>query len=84
MHWLGRGLCICGIALCVASCAQDKKLPEGVRVSVLDDETPALAAEHKKLVRLPQPSINASWAQAGVNSRHIIGNLKGVFTLKEQ
>ena len=84
MHWLGRGLCICGIALCVASCAQDKKLPEGVRVSVLDDETPALAAEHKKLVRLPQPSINASWAQAGVNPRHIIGNLKAGFTLKEQ
>ena len=41
MHWLGRGLCICGIALCVASCAQDKKLPEGVRVSVLDDESRA-------------------------------------------
>lgn len=84
MHWLGRGLCICGIALCVASCAQDKKLPEGVRVSVLDDETPALATEHKKLVRLPQPSINASWAQAGVNPRHIIGNLKAGFALKEQ
>ena len=84
MHWLGRGLCICGIALCVASCAQDKKLPEGVRVSVLDDETPALATEHKKLVRLPQPSINASWAQAGVNPRHIIGNLKAGFALPEQ
>lgn len=84
MHWLGRGLCICGIALCVASCAQDKKLPEGVRVSVLDDETPALVTEHKKLVRLPQPSINASWAQAGVNPRHIIGNLKAGFALKEQ
>ena len=49
MHWLGRGLCICGIALCVASCAQDKKLPEGVRVSVLDDETPALATSTKNL-----------------------------------
>lgn len=84
MHWLGRGLCICGIALCVASCAQDKKLPEGVRVSVLDGETPTLAAEHRKLASLPEPSINASWAQAGVNSQHVIGNLKAGFTLKEQ
>ena len=48
MHRLYRGLCVCGFALALASCAQDKKLPEGVRISVLDDAAaPVTAAESK-------------------------------------
>lgn len=84
MHWLYKGLCVCSLALSVAACAQDKKLPQGVRISILDDASPAEVSTNNESVKIPQAAVNASWQQAGVNSNHIIGNLSAGFTLKEQ
>ena len=75
MHRLYRGLCVCGFALALASCAQDKKLPEGVRISVLDDAAAPVTAVESKAITIPQAHVNASWMQAGVNPNHIIGNI---------
>lgn len=83
MHRLYRGLCVCGFALALASCAQDKKLPEGVRISVLDDAVAPVTAAESKAITIPQARVNASWMQAGVNPNHIIGNITAGFTLKE-
>lgn len=85
MHRLSKGLCLCGMLLCVASCSQDKKLPEGVRISVLEDfDNSSQAVTQKKITKLPTAVVNASWAQSGVNPQHVIGNLKAGFTLKEE
>ena len=84
MRWFNKGFCVCGMAFCLVACAQDKKLPEGVRVSVLDDNMPELALDNKKIKSLPAPYVNTAWSQAGVNPQHIIGNLQAGFTLKEK
>ncbi len=83
MHWLGKGLCLCGMALCLSACSQDKKLPEGVRVSALGDFSGAELFQNKKITVLPAAYPNALWEQAGVNPQHIIGNLKAGFALQE-
>ncbi len=83
MHWLGKGLCLCGMALCLSSCSQDKKLPEGVRISALGDFDNAVQIQNKKISVLPAAYPNVSWAQAGVNPQHVIGNLKAGFDLQE-
>ncbi len=84
MNRLSKGLCLCGMVLFVASCSQDKKLPEGVRLSALDDTDSAQIMQNSKISNLPAARINVSWQQAGINPQHIIGNLKAGFTLKEQ
>ncbi len=84
MHWLGKGLCLCGIALCAASCTQDKKLPTGERLSILEVSETEISAPQKKITKLPAAIVNASWGQAGINPQHIIGNLKAGFSLKEE
>ena len=84
MRWFNKGFYVCGMALCLVACAQDKKLPEGVRVSVLDDNISQISMDNKSVKSLPAPYINASWSQAGVNPQHIIGNLQAGFTLKEK
>lgn len=83
MHWLGKGLCVCGMVLGLVSCAQNKKLPEGVRVSALDSFDKNNIDQSKKISNLPAAYHNASWAQAGVSPNHIIGNLKAGFSLEE-
>ena len=83
MHWLGKGLCLCGLVLCLSACSQDKKLPEGIRVSALGDLGNDIEFQNKKITVLPAAYPNVSWAQAGVNPQHIIGNLKAGFTLQE-
>ena len=84
MHKLGRGLCLGSMLLCVVACTQDKKLPVGERISVLESNAYDLSAAQKKISSLPVPHVNGDWAQAGVNSQHIVGNLKAGFTLKEK
>lgn len=83
MHWLGKGLCLCVLAMSLASCSQDKKLPQGVRISALDDFNSSAHLQNTSLTNLPNPYHNASWAQAGVNPQHIIGNLKAGDNLQE-
>ena len=83
MHWLGKGLCLCGMALCLSACSQDKKLPEGVRVSALGDFSGAELSQNKKINVLHTTYPNALWEQAGVNPQHIISNLKAGFALQE-
>ncbi len=84
MRWLSRGLCLCFVVLFATSCAQDKKLPVGERLSILDDFEQSLTVSQNKIATLPAPYINNSWSQAGINTHHIIGNLKAGFDLKEQ
>lgn len=81
---LSRGLCLCFVVLFIASCAQEKKLPVGERVSILDNFEHSLNISQNGVVNIPAPHINNSWTQAGVNTHHIIGNLKAGFDLKEQ
>lgn len=84
MRWQNKGLCILGIALGLAACSQDKKLPVGERIAVLDDSMTITAEENGQPLSFPTARINAFWTQAGVNPQHIVGNLKAGFTLKEQ
>ena len=81
MHWLGKGLCVCGIVLSLASCAQDKKLPLGERISILDEYSENINAT--SIDTLPRAYVNTSWTQGGINPQHIIGNLSANTSLKE-
>ena len=83
MHWLSKGLCVCGLVVFMASCAQDKKLPQGVRVSILDEGFKQLDTSFSNITTLPAPYINSSWSQGGINPWHVIGNLKASVDLKE-
>lgn len=84
MNRLSKGLCLCGMVLFIASCSQDKKLPEGIRLSALDDIDSTLLIENSKIPNLPMAYANDAWQQAGINSQHVVGNIKAGFTLKEQ
>lgn len=84
MRWWSKGLCVCGVVLSVAACSSDKKLPEGTRISILDNSVTEISPSRKKISALPASRLNPSWSQAGVIPRHIIGNLKAGFTLKEE
>ncbi len=83
MHWLSKGLCLCGLVMLMTSCAQDKKLPQGVRISVLDSSFEQLETNISNAIRLPTPFINNSWPQGGINSWHVIGNIKANTSLKK-
>jgi len=83
MHQLYKGLCVCCFILSLASCTQDKKLPVGERLSILDDFSNELTTENSQINILPSSYVNTSWAQNGLNSQHIVGNLKAGSTLKE-
>ncbi len=83
MHWLGKGLCLCGMVLYLASCSQDKKLPVGERISALDDLKTFSNVQNKQILKLPAAYHNGAWSQAGVNASHIVGNLKAGGVLKE-
>lgn len=84
MNRLSKGLCLCSMVLFIASCSQNKKLPQGERLSALEDMGSTQIISNSKIPNLPAPYINASWQQAGINPQHVIGNLKAGFTLKEQ
>ena len=84
MQRLGKGLCLCCVALLTVSCSQDKKLPTGERLPVLDNSPQEeVLFEQAKTVKLPAAIINNAWQQTGVNPQHIIGNLKAGFNLTE-
>ena len=83
MQWLNKGLCVCGLVLALSSCAQNKELPQGERISILDDFDSTLSVEASELSALPAPMVNSFWMQNGMNASHIIGNLKADTTLKE-
>jgi len=84
MNWLNKGLCLCSIFLSLAACSQDKKLPQGTRVSVLEDyDVENAASAQKHILSLPQAMTNISWAQTSTNPQHIVGNIKADASLKE-
>lgn len=84
MRCLSKGLCLCFVVCVLSSCAQDKKLPVGERLSILNDFEQQLSVSQNKIASIPVAYANNSWTQAGVNPRHIIGNLRAGFELKEQ
>lgn len=85
MRWLNKGLCLCGILLSLSACSQDKKLPQGTRLSVLDDyNVSSLSVSGKHISDLPVARVNKSWSQTSVNPQHIVGNIKAGLSLKEQ
>jgi len=67
----------------LTACAQDKKLPQGERLSVLDDFSYQFVDNNKQINSLPLAITNRDWAQNGVNTKHIIGNLKAGTKLEE-
>lgn len=80
-----KGLCLCGIVLGLFACSSDKKLPQGTRISVLEDyNATSVPVSDKKINTLPAARVNPSWSQSAINPEHVVGNLKAGFTLKEQ
>lgn len=80
-----KGLCLCGIVLCLVACSHDKKLPKGTRISVLEDyDVENAPVQNKSIVSLPAARVNASWTQASINPQHVVGNLKSGTSLREQ
>ena len=85
MRWLNKGFCLCGMVLSLVACSQNKKLPQGTRISILEDyDIGAVSTNAKKITNLPAARVNPSWSQTGINPQHVIGNLKAGFSLKEQ
>ena len=84
MRQINKGLCMCVIALCLVACSHDKKLPQGTRISILEDYNIDNAVSQQKIKSLPTARVNAEWAQTGINPQHIIGNIKAGLSLKEQ
>lgn len=84
MRRLGKGLCLCGVVLCMAACSSDKKLPQGERLSILDNPDIEISEVQKTLKDIPVASVNTSWAQTSINPQHIVGNIKAGLTLQEQ
>ena len=83
MHRLYKGLCVCCFVLSLASCSQDKKLPTGERLSILDTYSVELNYNSSQIASLPRPTTNNAWTQNGLNSQHVIGNLTAGSSLKE-
>ena len=80
-----KGLCLCCFGLLtLTACSSDKKLPQGTRVSILDDYSIEQVALSKNIKSLPAARVNLEWAQANLNPQHIVGNLKAGVTLREE
>lgn len=84
MRQIHVGLCLCALLFCLTACSHDKKLPQGTRISVLEDYTPENIVSSKKITSLPTPRVNSEWEQTAINPQHIVGNLKAGVSLKEQ
>lgn len=84
MRQFNTGLFLCVVLLGLASCSQDKKLPQGTRISVLEDYTAENVVAKKQITSLPAARLNTAWEQTSINPQHIVGNLKAAITLKEQ
>jgi len=84
MRRLHVGLYLCAVLLCLTACSHDKKLPQGTRVSVLEDYTPENFISQKNISSLPSPRVNSEWSQTCINPQHVVGNLKAGVTLQEQ
>lgn len=84
MSRLSKGLCLCVVMLSLASCAQDKKLPKGERISVLNDFSETVSLQQNNIAKIPVAYMNSSWTQSGINPQHVIGNLSAGFALEEQ
>ena len=83
MHWLNKGLCVCCGVLLLSACAQDKVLPKGERISILNDTFVDIDETTSKPLLFPVSYINKDWMQSGINSRHVVGNLKASSNLEE-
>ena len=78
-----KGLTLLLSTFVLISCTQDKKLPIGERISILDDNNKQISYDIKPISALPYPVLNKSWPQKGSNSNHIVGNIKAGTTLNE-
>ncbi len=84
MHCFRNGLCVCLVVFSLMGCAQDKKLPQGERLSILDNTSYEDVTNNNSITSIPQPIINRDWAQNGRNTKHIIGNLKANTRLEKK
>ena len=83
MRQISKGFCICSIMLSLVACSSDKKLPQGTRISILDDYNVENVISQQKIKALPAARVNAEWTQTGINPQHITGNIKAGTSLKE-
>lgn len=72
-----------GIVTCimlVTSCSlfsEDKDLPKGKRISIVDSKYDINSDSTKKLSTVPQAVVINDWEQNGANSAHSVGNIAG-------
>ena len=68
----------CLVAALVVSCSSDKVLPQGKRVSVLEQATalkPEVSAP-AKMIKIRQAKVNNEWLQNDDNAQHLTSNIK--------
>ena len=84
MHCFRNGLCVCLVGFSLMGCAQDKKLPHGERLSILDNTSYEDIMHNNSITSIPLVIINRDWAQNGKDAKHIIGNLKANAKLEKK
>ena len=84
MHCFRNGLCVCLVGFSLMGCTQDKKLPQGERLSILDNASYEDVIDNSSITSIPQAIINRDWDQNGRNTRHIVGNLKANTKLEKK
>ena len=78
-----KGLALLVLVVTLSACTQNKKLPIGERLSILDNSEEQQFLAQKTLINIPSATINKSWTQNGGNSNHIASNFKAGISLKE-
>lgn len=76
---------LCCITL-VSSCSlfsEDKDIPEGKRISIIDSHYNTDANLTPKTAEIPPLSAESQWSQSGGNSVHVMGNLSGNDNIKK-
>ena len=84
MHQINKGFCIGCVILSLVACSSDKKLPQGTRISVLEDYDIDNIVSAQRITSLPAARVNTEWAQSGINPQHVTGNIRAGLSLKEQ
>lgn len=74
------------VVLCVTACTSDKQLPQGKRISVLEQATVIKpdVANADSVIKIAAPLNMSSWLQKDVNAQHIVPNIKVGTEFKKQ
>lgn len=73
-------------ALLAGACSSDKVLPEGKRISVLDQAALVKpdVVNGASQIKIPTAQENSEWLQNDKDAQHLIGNLKADVTFRKQ